>query len=82
MLLHVPENKEKTTQEGQTFTVTRVAAVGNLTVSCFAAYSFEGLDANTGVTCVSVAKPYVAEADYPELARIWKNDSDAIFDTM
>jgi hypothetical protein len=76
---HAIVTQSRRTEHG-TFTFASGAAGAS---SCFVVYSFKAPAQKMNTYISKYGSPtFLAEEDYPSLARIWKNDSDAIFDTL
>ncbi|GEM_PF-5176316 len=62
---------------------TTVSVVGaSAASSCFTIYRVSTPAGNTGIVTQVVKPTYLTASDQPVLARIWDNESDAIFDTL
>ncbi len=62
--------------------ITASAAGVSAASSCFTIYRVSTPAGNTGIVTQMVKPTYLTASDQPVLARIWDNESDAIFDTL
>jgi hypothetical protein len=79
MLIQGPAS-HKSSEEGQVRK--QVIAVTSSAAACFTRCSVHIASSSSSVVMREAEQPHLAESEHPELARIWKNESDAIFDTL